>query len=254
MAKFPNGIIDLREISAPATPPANSSRLYVKADGILYFKDDAGVERVAGATGTKTSALTAVSSVGSTNELAVNEAGTSKKASISQLTSYLQSVGMPVVRRLNTIHTIASATCTILTDLSVASMAVGTYAFTYYLQAQSSSAAVGLRFALNFTGTATGSWMLSYPSTGTAANTGIADDAGATTGQIQEAMSSKTFATTAGNMGNAGVATINTDIQHQISGVVVVTATGSLDLYHGSSTTTNTSTSVGSSLVLIRTA
>ena len=36
--------IDFDEGAAPATPAANDVRLYAKADGLLYSKDDAGVE------------------------------------------------------------------------------------------------------------------------------------------------------------------------------------------------------------------
>lgn len=38
------GYIDFNEAAAPATPAANKARLYVKADGLFYSKDDAGVE------------------------------------------------------------------------------------------------------------------------------------------------------------------------------------------------------------------
>lgn len=38
------GYIDFNEAAAPATPAAAKSRIYVKADGLFYSKDDAGVE------------------------------------------------------------------------------------------------------------------------------------------------------------------------------------------------------------------
>src|SRR5688572_5078796 len=41
--QFPT-MIDFPEAAAPATPGANKVRLYAKADGLLYSKDDAGVE------------------------------------------------------------------------------------------------------------------------------------------------------------------------------------------------------------------
>lgn len=37
--------LDFGEMGAPSTPGANRALLYVKADGHLYTKDDAGVER-----------------------------------------------------------------------------------------------------------------------------------------------------------------------------------------------------------------
>lgn len=36
--------IDLTEAAAPATPAAGKARVYAKADGLLYSKDDAGAE------------------------------------------------------------------------------------------------------------------------------------------------------------------------------------------------------------------
>jgi len=47
----PTGVVDLREIAAPAAPPAGHARLYAKADGLLYSKDDAGVETALGSSG-----------------------------------------------------------------------------------------------------------------------------------------------------------------------------------------------------------
>lgn len=44
-----NDAIDVPEQTAPATPSANTVRLYAKADGLLYIKDDAGVESALGA-------------------------------------------------------------------------------------------------------------------------------------------------------------------------------------------------------------
>ena len=38
---------ELAEGAAPATPATGQVRLYVKADGLLYWKDDAGTEYAA---------------------------------------------------------------------------------------------------------------------------------------------------------------------------------------------------------------
>lgn len=40
--------LDLHEVAAPATPPANTVRLYTKADGKVYKKDDTGLEQAVG--------------------------------------------------------------------------------------------------------------------------------------------------------------------------------------------------------------
>ncbi len=203
----------------------------------------------------KISGLTAAGSVAGSNELAINEAGTSKKITITQIVTYLQSVGLPVVRKLTGDHTLASATATKLTDLDV-TLAAGTYTFKYSIIGQSSSTTIGLSFGLNFSGTAAvRAFNLYYPSTGTTANTGVADDVGAATGQLMEANPQTAFSTTTGNLAfSGGVAAANTNTLYVVEGVLVVTASGDLQLYHGSESATNTTVKAGTSLVLIRTA
>lgn len=48
--------IDVNEESAPATPASGKVRMYAKADGLLYSKDDAGVETQLGGTSSSSSA------------------------------------------------------------------------------------------------------------------------------------------------------------------------------------------------------
>ena len=76
---------------------------------------------------TKISALVAAAAAAAANELAINEAGTSKKISITQLVTLLQSLGMPIVTHLDVRYTNATPTGTEVTALSFNSLAVGTY-------------------------------------------------------------------------------------------------------------------------------
>jgi len=39
-------IILYEQVSAPSTPFAGTAAIYIKSDGLLYVKDDAGVESV----------------------------------------------------------------------------------------------------------------------------------------------------------------------------------------------------------------
>jgi len=130
----------------------------------------------------------------------------------------------------------------------------GTYVFTFFIIAQSATATVSPMFGVNFTGTASVQKMtLQYPGTGTTAITGTADDVGATSGQIQESVTVTAFATTAPNMGaTGGVATINANILYQIDGVIVVTAQGELELWHGSETATSTTVKAGTALACLK--
>lgn len=200
------------------------------------------------------SALTAAAAAAVANELEINEAGTSKKITITQLVTLLQTLGMPIVKKLTGDHTLASATASKLTDLDT-TLAAGTWHFKYALIASSSLTTNGLSFGLNFSGTAANrAFLLRYPSTGTTASSGVADDVGALTGQIHESNPQTAFSTTTGNMTFTGVATNDAKFLVVIEGVLVVTVSGDIQLYHGSEGATNTSVYAGSSLTLIRTA
>lgn len=150
-------------------------------------------------------------------------------------------------------HGISSATGTRV--IRARSMPPGTYRYRIEIIFQSSSTTVGPQFGMTFTGTASGKHTLSYPGTGTAANTGIADDAGAAlTGQLLEANTQTSFSTTAGNLSFTGVATANANIHCWIDGIVIVTATGDLEFWHGSDSAVSTTVKAGTSMTITRVA
>jgi hypothetical protein len=151
-------------------------------------------------------------------------------------------------------HTLSSVTGSAV-SMPFNNVLPGTYIFQYYLLVQSATTTVSPMLGINFTGTAAvKAFRLRYPGTGTTAITGVADDVGANTGQIEESMEQNAFSTTTPNMGfTGGVATINTNILVMIEGLIIVTATGNLELWHGSETATATSVKAGSSAVLKQT-
>lgn len=164
---------------------------------------------------------------------------------------------IPKTTRLGSQHTVASATATEVTGLQQ-TLVAGTYIFEYYLIIQSTSTGIGLTFGINYTGTVTKmvNW-LTWPDTGVTAALGAVDDvANATTGQIVAYSVSRTETTTAPNLstGTTGVATANVDCIVKLSGILVVSDGGDLELWHGSESGTQTSVEVGSSLVVTRTA
>ena len=112
---------------------------------------------------TKISALAAASAAAAANELAINEAGTSKKLTIAQIVTYLQANGMPRVRQLTSQHSVSSTTATKVTDLDM-TLETGTYTFEYYLYERSATITVAPLFGLNFsTGSATRfNWWFQY--------------------------------------------------------------------------------------------
>jgi hypothetical protein len=206
---------------------------------------------------TKISALTAAGAAAVGNELAINEAGTSKKISIDQLKTLMQELGMPRVKRLGTQHSISSTSGTEVTDLTMA-LEIGTYTVQYFLIVRSATTTVGPMFGVNFDGTAAVKgfcFRFADGSTGLAAYTANMDDEGTKGLGVISGMNTKTYSTTAPNLGTTvGVTTINSDIFCVIEGLLIVTAAGNLELWHSSETATATSIEVGSSLVVIRTA
>lgn len=205
---------------------------------------------------TKISALTGVTTADGANEFAVNEAGTSKKVSLTQIETYLRTRGMPRVTRLASQHSISSVTGTEVTDLQQ-TLEAGTYTFTYSLIVRSATATVGPMLGVNFTGTGAPRMHFRFADATAAITAEVhsMDDQGGLAFGYIAGMANNTETTTSPNMGTTvGVATTATDILCFIEGIIVVTGTGDLELWHSSETATATSVEVGSSLVVIRTA
>ena len=208
---------------------------------------------------TKISALSAVSAVAAANELAVNEAGTSKKASVTQLTTYLRTIGMPYVVALASDAAENETTSMVgITGLDVASVDAGTYVFEYYLRCWAiSDAAQSLKFAVSHSGTVDAFMCsLKWPSAGVSASTGAVDqDAPAiTTGSVWAHQSTRTKGTTLGPQ--TGVDAAGGDVLYRISGLMVISTTGTMTLTHGSELTQANGTTVkkGSCLILTQVA
>lgn len=205
---------------------------------------------------TKISALPAVSAGAVTNELAVNEAGTSKKVTLDQVRTLLQTLGMPRITRLGSQHLLASTTGTKVTGLDQ-TLEAGTYTYKYSLIVRSATLTVGPMLGVNFTGTGAPRSMFRFADASTALTAEVHSmgTQGNKAFGFISGMADNTESTTAPAMGTTvGVQTINADILCFIEGVVIVTASGALELWHSSETATNTSVEVGSSLVVIRTA
>jgi len=133
----------------------------------------------------------------------------------------------------------------------------GTYAFEYYIRAQTVGAAANsIKFAVNHTGTTTVFiYSLQWPSAGVTASTGAVDQEAAaiTTGSVWAHQSTRVKNTTLGPQ--TGLDTDAADVLFRITGLMIVTVSGDLELYHGSELTQASGTIVkaGSSLVLTKT-
>jgi hypothetical protein len=207
---------------------------------------------------TKISALSAASAGAAANEFAINEAGTSKKLTLAQIEAYLETRGLPRVVQLTGQHSIASTTGTKVTGLDM-TLEAGTYIFTYALiirQATSTSDAP--QFGVNFTGTATKqNFHLRFADATTAitAAVHIMDNVGIKAAGFIDGMAHNAFSTTAPNMGTTiGVAATGADILAWIEGLMVVTVGGNLELWRAAEGANASTTEVGSSLVVVRTA
>ena len=205
----------------------------------------------------KVSALTAATVAALANELPINEAGTSKKISITQLVTLLQSLGMARVKRLGSQHANSSTTGTEVTDLTMA-LEAGTYQVQYNLIVRSATATVGPMFGVNFTGTAavkTFQMQWADASTALTAYTDDMSDDGTKGLGVIAGMNTKAYQTTAPNLGTTvGVKVTASDVGAYIQGTLIVTVAGNLALWHSSETATATSLEVGSSLSVIRVA
>jgi hypothetical protein len=206
---------------------------------------------------TKVSALTPVTTPAGTDEIPVNQAGTSKKVTLAQVLAYLQGLGHNRVKRVNTIHSNSTVTGTEVTDLTIA-LEAGTYMFEYCLITRSATITTGIYLGVNFTGTAAVKTMMAYwadASTSLLAEVHQMDDQGNLAFGFISGMANKAYTTTAPNMGTSvGHATAASDTPMWIKGILIVTVAGNLALWHGSETTTATTVEVGSSLVVQRTA
>lgn len=208
---------------------------------------------------TKVSALSAASIAALTNEFPINEAGVSKKLTLTQIKTLLQTLGMPRVAQLTSQHSIASTTGTKVTGLDMA-LEAGTYVFRHTLLVRQATATTDApQFGINFsTGTTSKrNFILSWADASTAltASTGIMDDVGIKTAGFMDAMAHNAFSTTAPNLGTTvGVSAVASDILCFIDGLLVVTVAGTLELWRAAEGANASTTEVGSSLVVHRTA
>jgi len=159
----------------------------------------------------------------------------------------------PRTRRLNARYTNATTTGTEVTGLELTNLHPGTYVAKFYLVVQSSAAATGIKFGVNFTGTAANIKLLMiYPTSGTAAANGTIDDV-ATTTQLVEHATASVLSTTAPNLGpTVGFVTVDVDCMIEITAIFDVTAVGNLELWGGAETANQISVEAGSAVILTR--
>jgi len=205
---------------------------------------------------TKISALSAVTTAAATDEFPVNQGGTTLKETNAQLLTYMQTVGANRTTRLGSQHSISSVTGTKVTGLDQ-TLEAGTFCYKYWLLVRSSTGADGPMLGVNFTGTGSPRQHFRFADATTVITAEVhsMDDQGIKGAGFISGMASSAKTTTSPDMGTTvGVASTATDILCFIEGMIIVTVSGNLELWHSSESTNATSVEVGSSLVVVRTA
>lgn len=236
---------------------------------------------------TKISGLSAVAAVIGSNEFPVNEAGASKKATVTQLatflnasptftgvptaptasnddsstqvatTAFVQTMGRVQVKALASDATENETTSMVaITGLTLSNpVPPGSYSFQYYLRVRTvGDATNSVKFAVNHDGGATlCCYNLYWPSTGTSAATGtMQQEQNDSLGGVWAFAATRVMNTTLGPQ--VSLSTDAADTIFVIDGMIVVSTGGDLILYHGSELTQVSGTQVkaGSCLILTR--
>lgn len=150
-------------------------------------------------------------------------------------------VGTYTVSRLGATVSNSTTTAAKITGLDTPT-GTGTFVFEYFIRFQSATGTVGFKLGCNYTGTVTTfDYTLAFPTTNTADSTGVMDQDITAAATVMGTLAARGKTTSAPLISTAGVDTTASDILVLISGLMVVTAAGNLELYHASETATSTS-------------
>lgn len=172
---------------------------------------------------TKVSALPAASTLDGTEQIPVVQGGISKRTTVADLRV------IDVVRSVTSTQANSTTTAAAVTQLS-GSVAPGTYLVKVWLCYRSAATTTGVEIFLRTTGgTVTRCVATWYTlTTGGAAATGIADQATTLTAQMMEGKGQRAAGVASGPM--QGVDTANADQFAVLEGILIVTATTTLDV------------------------
>jgi hypothetical protein len=213
---------------------------------------------------TKISALTAVVTPALTDEFAVNQSATSKKATLAQIlnthcllisgnSGTANQIAAPCETwQVLTSNAASNSTTTIATVMTTSSLPAGRYWYRYDIITQSAATTTSQKFSVNATGTVTKAlYHLFFPSQGVTAATGIVDqDINVTTGAVWAHLSTRTNNTTLGP--TTDVDTLNANVNYVIEGFVETSTSGNLLLGHASEVAAASTVQSGTSLRLYR--
>jgi hypothetical protein len=188
---------------------------------------------------TKISALPAATVAAAANELAINEAGTSKMLTVDLLREFIvkraAAATVAAGEFLTWLVLAANSSditgTTLTTVMSITGVGVGRYHFRCQLIYQTTATTTGIDRAVNHTGTTTQFLVEArMAGTGTAASTAAATEAAAgATGAIYEAQGSRTKNAIIG-AGTVSVDAANADMMCTLEGFLVVSVSGTLEI------------------------
>jgi len=191
------------------------------------------------------SSLTQASAGLSADEFAIEIGDVSQKISLSQIATFTNASG--VLKSISTDEaSILTTSMVRVSGMDVTNVGSGIYTFEYYIRSQASITTQTMKFAVNHTGTTTAfMYNLFHPGN---LNTGggqtVDQENTQTSGRVWCVNLTRTKNATLGP--NASIDSANADLLYRISGMMVVTTDGTLELYHGCETLT------GSGLVTIK--
>ena len=197
---------------------------------------------------TKVSALPAVTlPLDGTESFPIVQGGTSDKITALQM-------GLQQVQRLSADQSNSTVTPTKVTGLDVTT-GTGTFIFQYYVMYQAAVTTTGVRFGVNHSGTVTSAvWNQRQVDVSATAATAAPDqDNVIAASGVMGSFASRAFGT-GGRGTTLSVDTANANMLTIIEGLFVCTASGDLQLYHGSEVAAASTVKAGTSLILTRTA
>lgn len=150
-------------------------------------------------------------------------------------------VGSYLVARLASTVSNSTTTAAKITGLDTPT-GTGTFVFEYFIRFQSATGTVGFKLGCNYTGTVTTfDYTLAFPQTNTVDSAGTMDQDITAAPTVMATLAARGKTTSAPLISIGGVDTTASDILVLVSGLMVVTAAGNLELYHASETATSTS-------------
>lgn len=176
---------------------------------------------------TKVSSLTAASALDGTELVPIVQGGTSKRTTVADLRV------VDIAQVVGTAQANSTTTAAAITDLT-ASLVAGTYLVKVWICYQAAATTTGVQIYLNASGgTVTRCVATWYTlTTGTTATSGVADQATTLTAQMMEGKGQR--ANNAASGPTQGVDTANADQFAVMEGIVIVTATTSLQVLFNS--------------------